>query len=91
MLQLNAKALWRRINTMIEVTVAVDEAVMEVLQTLADIKGISVADVLSGMVLEDIERIKNRLNDPMIGLFHSGRGDLSERDEEILRENWHPD
>jgi len=41
--------------------------------------------------LKDIDGIKRRKNDPIIGIIDSGQTDISERDEEILRAEWRPD
>jgi hypothetical protein len=76
---------------MFSVTVEVDKDVYDVLKTIAEIKGVSVGDVLRDMVTEDLERIKRRMNDPIIGMFSSGRSDVSENDEDIMYGNWKPD
>ena len=76
---------------MVDVTVSIDEDVLEVLKELADYRKQTLEEYLRGMLLEDIERIKKRMNDPIIGAFSSREGDISERDEEILREEWNPD
>lgn len=72
---------------MVRVTVEVDEEVYEVLETLAEMQGGTVSDVLHNMVVEDLDRIKARLNDPIIGMFDSGRTDVSERDADIMYGN----
>jgi hypothetical protein len=59
------------------------------LQRLAALKGITVGEFLSSMVLDDVERITSRINDPM-GIFDAGEPDVSERDEDYLQ-GWEPD
>jgi hypothetical protein len=76
---------------MVSVTVQIDEDVHEVLQEIADMKEISIEEVLRTMLVEDLARIKRRMNDPIIGMFSSGRSDVSEHDEDIMYENWKPD
>jgi hypothetical protein len=76
---------------MVEFTVSIDDNVLEVLEILAHLKGVTVEEYLRGMLLEDIARIQRRLNDPMVGAISSGRSDVSERDEEILYNEWEPD
>jgi hypothetical protein len=76
---------------MADVTVSIDEDVLEVLKELAAHRGQTLEDYLRGMLLEDIARIKQRMNDPIIGSFRSGAGDISERDEEIIYQEWEPD
>jgi len=76
---------------MADFTISVDEEVLEVLMTVAKYRKVKVEDLLREIVLEDIEGIKRRMNDPIIGIIDSGQTDISERDEEILRSEWRPD
>lgn len=76
---------------MADVTVTIDDDVLEVLKELAEYRNQTLEEYLRGMLLDDIERIKERMNDPIVGAFSSKTGDISERAEEILREEWNPD
>jgi len=76
---------------MVTVTVTVESDVMEVLQTLAEMKHTTVEEILRGMVIEDLQRIQERMKDPIIGFLDSGTGDIARRDEDILRDEWQPD
>jgi hypothetical protein len=76
---------------MADFTVTVDEDIIDVLKAMAKLKGITVEQVLSDMLTQTLEQIKARMNDPIIGMFESGEGDISERVEDILRNEWRPD
>ena len=76
---------------MADFTVTIDEDIIDVLEAMAKLRGVTVEKVLSDMLVENLERIKARMNDPIIGMFESGEGDISERVEDILRDEWHPD
>lgn len=76
---------------MLSVTVTVDEDMGEVLRAMAKIKGISVDEALSQLVMEKIKNIKSRMSDPVIGLFDNGETDISERIEDLLHEEGYPD
>lgn len=75
----------------ITIDVEIEEEVMEVLQAMAVMQKITVEEVLRGMVAENLQRIKERMNDPIIGMINSGRSDISEHDEDILQAGWRPD
>ncbi len=76
---------------MVSVTLTIEDEVLEVLQTLAEMKNTTVEEVLRDMVIEDLQRIKERMKDPIIGCLDSGTGDIARRDEDILRDEWQPD
>jgi len=73
------------------VTLTIDGEALEVLQTLAEMNNTTVEEVLRSMVIEDVQRIKERMDDPIIGFLDSGTGDIARRDEDILRDEWQPD
>jgi len=76
---------------MVNVTVAIDEELHEVIKIAARLKGVSVEAYLRGLVEDSIGDIKTRMNDPIIGMVKGARSDLSERDEELLQSGWRPD
>lgn len=76
---------------MVDFKVSVDEDMLDVLKAMAKIQGTTVEEVLHNMLAQSIDELKERMNDPMIGLLSSGEGDISERDEEILYSGWQPD
>ncbi len=76
---------------MSEVTFSVDEELYETLKMAASLRGVSIDALLREMLTEPLDELRARMNDPMIGMFKSGRGDLSEHDEEILQAGWKPD
>jgi len=76
---------------MANMTITIDDETLDALKKLAEMRGISVEALLEERIAEDLARIKLRLKDPIVGLFDSGESDLSERGEEILRTEWHPD
>jgi hypothetical protein len=69
----------------------VEDEMAEVLRMRAETQNTIIEDVLRSMVVEDLQRIKERMNDPIIGFLDSGTGDIAQRDEDILRDEWHPD
>ena len=75
---------------MVNVTVAIDEELHEVIKIAARLKGVSVDAYLRGLVEDSIGDIKTRMNDPIIGMVEGARSDLSERDEELLQSGWQP-
>jgi hypothetical protein len=75
----------------VELSISIDDEVLEVLETLARLKGVTIEEYLCGRLLDDIARIRRRLHDPIIGAISSGRSDVSEHDEDILFSEWEPD
>jgi hypothetical protein len=73
---------------MVSITVSIEEEVLEVLRTLADHRGVPPEDILREMLVGQLSDLKARMADPVIGVLHSGRSDLSERYEEFLLEEW---
>jgi len=73
---------------MVNVTVAIDEELHEVIKIAARLNGVSVEAYLRGLVEDSIGDIKTRMNDPIIGMVEGARSDLSERDEELLQSGW---
>jgi hypothetical protein len=81
---------------MVQVTVEVDQDVYEVLETLAEMQGGTVSDVLRNMVVDDLERIKRRLKDPIVGglgpfLKDNVEQDIASRADDIIASEWEPD
>jgi hypothetical protein len=81
-------------RSMVTVSVSIDEDVLEVLKTLAEMQGISVEEVLQERVMADISRIKARMNDPLIGAlsdFSQGDNDVASIADDIIRDERKPD
>jgi hypothetical protein len=81
---------------MVSVTVQIDEDFHAVLQEIANMKGISIEEALQTMLVEDLQRIKRRMNDPIIGAldpFVKGKGvtDVSSHADDIIASEWEPD
>jgi hypothetical protein len=81
---------------MVSVTVQIEEDVHDVLQEIAEMKGISIEDVLRTMLIEDLDRIKRRMHDPIIGAlgaFVQGKGitDVASHADDIIASEWGPD
>lgn len=79
---------------MAEYTVNIDDDVREVLEILARLKGMPMKQYLKTRTTDDIERIKQRLKDPLIGAlsgFSHGENDVSSRTDDIIYEEWRPD
>ncbi len=79
---------------MADFVISIDDKMLPVLKQIADSKGLTLEDYLRGMLLEDIERIRERMNDPIIGLladYNTGEDNVSERADDILHEEWQPD
>lgn len=76
---------------MADFTISIDDEVLDALRSIADYKHISLDEYLKSLLLDDIELIRKRMNDPIIGSFESGERDISERVEDILYNEWEPD
>lgn len=76
---------------MVSVTISVDEEMHEVFRIAAKLRGITVEEYLCDVLAQSAEELKAHMNDPLVGSIRSGRGDLSERDEELLQSGWQPD
>jgi hypothetical protein len=82
---------------MLDVTVSVDEEVYEVLKVLAELEKRTVEEVLRGMLLETLDEIKARMNDPLIGALDpylpddGSQTDIASRADDIIRDEWEPD
>lgn len=66
-------------------TVYLDQAVYRRLQALARERGGTAAELVREAVAEYAERHAPRRRPRSLGAGHSGRGDLSERSEKLLR------
>jgi hypothetical protein len=76
---------------MTELTFSVDEEVMEVLNAMAEVQGISIEQILRNLLTGSIEDLRARASDPIIGFIENGEPDLAARDEEIMVGNCDPD
>ena len=76
---------------MVNLTISVDEDLHGVLKAMAKLRDITVEEVLRDMLVQTIDELRARMDDPLIGLVSSGEGNISERDENILRSGWRPD
>lgn len=76
---------------MADYTISIDQDMQDVIEAIARLKGISFQDALRDIVARSLDEIRADMKDPMIGLFHSGRDDVSEHDEDILYGGWKPD
>jgi hypothetical protein len=76
---------------MADFTLSIDEDILDVLEAMAKLRNITVAEVLRDMLAQTLDQVKMRMNDPIIGMFDSGQSDISERAEDILRDEWQPD
>jgi len=77
---------------MAEVKITISDELMNVMQTLAEIHGVSVEQaLLDALKHSSIEEMEERLRSPMIGILEGGEPDISQRDEEILNAGWEPD
>lgn len=78
---------------MADFMISVDEDVAEILKIIAEHQKVAIEDFLREMLLEDIERIKQRMHDPIIGAlggFGTAEDDVAERADDILHEEWQP-
>ena len=79
---------------MVSVTLTIEGEVLEVLQTLAEMSNTTIEEVLRDMVIEDLQRIRERINDPLVGAlgeFGDAEGDAASRADDIIRDEWQPD
>jgi hypothetical protein len=78
----------------VRVTLTIEDEVLEVLQTLAEMGNTTIEEVLRDMVIEDLQRIKERINDPLVGAlgeFGGAESDVASRVDDIIRDEWQPD
>lgn len=71
----------------VKIEIEIEKEIFEAIEFIAQRRGISITDMLKELTVEDLARMKTRLQDPMIGSIDSGRTDVSERDEELLFKN----
>ena len=76
---------------MVDSIVKIDAALRGVVEALAEIRGMTVDEVVRELTPEALDDLKARLKNPLIGFLRSREGDISERDEEILYRGWQPD
>jgi hypothetical protein len=69
---------------MTTISIDIDEETLEVLKVRAKLEAVTLDQLFSSLVASQLEEIRTAISDPVIGLFESGVGDLSERDEEYM-------
>jgi hypothetical protein len=72
---------------MAEYTITIEDEILEVLKIRAKLEGVTIPDLLQEILADSLEEIRQKMTDPLIGIVDSGKGDLSERDEEIMYGN----
>lgn len=79
---------------MVDIVVSVDDKLHAVLRAMAELKGVPVDEVLSRLVADQLDEIRARMSDPLIGAldeFETDEDDTAARAEDILRSDWKPD
>lgn len=76
---------------MVTIQFEVDNETHAVLETAARLRGVTLDVLLHDVLAQSLQEMKDYMDDPLIGMARSGRGDLSERDEDLLEQGWNPD
>jgi hypothetical protein len=79
---------------MVNVMVSIDEGVLDVLKVVAGHKGVTVEDLLHDMLMETVEQMKARMDDPLVGAlreFGDAESDAASRADDIIQNEWQPD
>jgi hypothetical protein len=81
---------------MVSITIQVEDEVYEVMEVLAEMRGVTVQEILQTITIDEIARIRSRINDPLVGAlgpFVTGGGvtDTASNADDIIAQEWEPD
>jgi predicted transcriptional regulator len=75
---------------MVMLTISANDQLIDHLRELASQRGVSVETLAQEALEQFVSNAVSRRGDPIVGLFDSGRDDIVDQHEEMLR-GWKPD